>query len=77
MVEANERQLEWFRDQAEQGADEMKKLMDSYQRQLDAPTYKKLFARVEKAGREIERDNARTEQLELMRRGIVRGLRKR
>jgi hypothetical protein len=54
----------------------MKKLMVSYQRQLDAPTYKKLIARVEKAGREIARDNARIERLELMRLGIVRGLRK-
>ena len=76
LADAKERQLAWFRDQAEQNADEMKKLMESYQRQLDAPTYNKLIARVEKAGREIARDNARIERLELTRRGIVRGLRK-
>jgi hypothetical protein len=76
LADAKERQLAWSRDQAGQGADEMKKLMESYQRQLDAPTYKKLLARVEKAGREIARDNARIERLELLRRGVVRGRRK-
>jgi hypothetical protein len=76
LAEAKERQLAWFRDQAEQGADEMKKLMEAYQRELDAPTYKKLLARVERAGREIARDSARIDRLELLRRGVVRGWRK-
>ena len=76
LADAKERELAWFRDQAQQGADEMTKLMECYQRQLDAPTYKKLLARVEKVGREIARDNARIERLELMRRGVIRGRRK-
>lgn len=53
LAEAKEGQLAWFRDQAEQGAEEMKKLTDFYQQQLDAPTYKKLLARVERTDRAI------------------------
>jgi len=52
------------------------KLLADYQKMLDAPAMKKLWDRVNKAGREIARDAAKMERQELLRRGVVRGRRR-
>ena len=70
------RRDKWWEDTREREKQQTAKLMAAYQRQLDGNIFEQMQARAVKAGEDIKRDNARIERLELMRRGIVRGLRK-
>lgn len=67
----------WWEDTAEREKGQTEALMAQYQKILDKGVFEKMKARAAKAGEDIKRDNARIERLELMRRGIVRGLRRR
>ena len=71
LIELQEKQDAWHREDVESTA----KLVEMYQKQLDASTYKKLLDRVTKAGKDIEKANARIERNVLKRRGVVRGVR--
>ena len=71
-----DRQDKWWADTAEREKAQNEALMAHFQSVLDQNQFEKMKARAAKAGEDIKRDNARIERLELMRRGIVRGLRK-
>jgi hypothetical protein len=72
-----DRQDKWWADTAEREKAQTEALMAHFQSVLDQNQFEKMKARAEKAGEDIKRDNARIARLELMRRGIVRGLRRR
>jgi hypothetical protein len=72
-----DRQDKWWADTAEREKAQTEALMAHFQSVLDQNQFEKMKARAAKAGEDIKRDNARIERLELMRRGMVRGLRKR
>jgi hypothetical protein len=74
--EEMDRTNKWWADTAEREKAQTEALMAQYQKILDKGVFEKMKARAAKAGEDIKRDNARIERLELMRRGIVRGLRK-
>lgn len=67
----------WWADTAEREKSQTEALMAHFQSVLDKNQFAKMKARAAKAGEDIRRDNARIERLELMRRGVVRGLRRR
>jgi hypothetical protein len=50
--------------------------MAQHQKILDKGVFEKMKARAEKAKASMERDNARIERLELLRRGVIRGRRR-
>ena len=77
LQEEIDRTNNWWADTAEREKAQTEALMARYQKILDKGVFEKMKARAAKAGEDIKRDNARIERLELMRRGIVRGLRKR
>jgi hypothetical protein len=70
---AIERAETWCKKQIEDGASVMDKLLARYQEELEAPRYRELLKRLEKAGKEIDRDRCQLEKAELMRRGVYRG----
>lgn len=63
-------------DTAEREKAQTEALMAHYQTIVDKGVFEKMKARAEKAKASMDRDNARIERLELLRRGVVRGLRK-
>lgn len=67
----------WWADTAEREKSQTEALMAHFQSVLDKNQFAKMKARAAKAGEDIRRDNARIERLELMCRGVVRGLRRR
>jgi len=71
-----DRQDKWWTDTAEREKAQTEALMAQYQKILDKGVFEKMKARAEKAKASMDRDNARIERLELLRRGVVRGLRK-
>jgi len=76
LQEEKERHDKWWAETAGREKAQTEALMAQYQRILDQSVFEKMKARAAKAGEDIKRDNARIERLELMRRGIVRGLRR-
>jgi hypothetical protein len=77
LQEEMDRTNKWWADTAEREKTQTEALGAQYQKILDKGVFEKMKARAAKAGEDIKRDNARIERLELMRRGIVRGIRKR
>ncbi len=75
LQEALDRQDAWWATEAEREKEATARLMDSYQKQLDAATYSKLLARVTAAAEDIRKTDYRIEKAELLKRGVVRGLR--
>jgi hypothetical protein len=72
-----DRQDRWWAEVAVREKAQNEALMVHFQSVLDKNQFQKMKARAAKAGEDIRRDNARIERLELMRRGTVRGRRKR
>lgn len=72
-----DRRDRWWADVAVCEKAQNEAVLAHFQSVLDQNKFEKMKARAAKAGEEIRRNNARIERLELMRRGIVRGLRKR
>lgn len=66
----------WWADTAEREKAQTEALMAQYQKIFDKGVFEKMKARAEKAKASMDRDNARIERLELLRRGVVRGRRK-
>lgn len=75
LAEARQKQLDWYREQSERGAAEMKRLLEHYQRELDGGKYEAMVARADAAKKDMDRDNVRLERLALLKRGVVRGRR--
>jgi hypothetical protein len=70
-----DRQDKWWADVAVCEKAQTEALMAHYQKILDEGVFEKMKARAEKAKASMDRDNARIERLELLRRGVVRGRR--
>ncbi len=66
----------WWADTVKREKAQTESLMSQYQKILDRGVFEKMKARAEKAKASMDRDNARIERLELLRRGVVRGRRK-
>ena len=76
LQEEIDRTNKWWADTAEREKTQTEALMAQYQKILDKGVFEKMKARAEKAKASMDRDNARIERLELLRRGVVHGLRK-
>jgi len=76
LQEEIDRNKKWWAETVERERPQTEALMAQYQKILDKGVFEKMKARAEKAKACMDRDNARIERLELLRRGVVRGLRK-
>lgn len=69
----------FHREQAEKQAEEDRRQMEaciaSLQKEMDAPRLKLELARVERAAKDIRKQNAEIERAALARRGLIRGTR--
>jgi hypothetical protein len=71
-----DRQEAWFRQCQDEAKATETAIMAHFQKQMDGGAYEKMVERANKAKADMDRDNARLERLALLKRGVLRGQRK-